>query len=588
MYAFKRESIVNDNSSWHKGQSWKRRRRVRIAIVLGVLLVILAIALGVGLGVGLRNSGNNNRPHVLPVDFPNESLDNSPKGLTERGFFYTTSDPAGTAILNWTASGFTFKTYNNDTSGADIIVNTSIPIQQIDGFGAALTDAAAYTLFELKQGNSSIYNATMQALFNIRTGIPILRVPLGCSDFSLEQYVFAPNAPPGDILSMAIASQNATLALQSVNFSLGPANDYLVPILRDIVAMRPQIKIMFSPWSPPAWTKTGGSLAGGSIVPGFVPIVAQYYLKSIKAFVDAGIPVWSMTLQNEPSFAAKYPSTVVDSSTQSQLASAIRALRSQYGLGDLKIFAHDNNFAAWQDAADIVNLNSSAIDGIAWHAYKGNAGQISSFRANISLAAQGALETHMTEFTGTATDTKTRWDSQRYWIEQVYFPMLAQYARSVEIWNIALSPRYGPRLSSSYCSNCVGGLQISTPDAFADPWVQIMPQYITMAHFNAIAVDLSTVGGGPAFRALTVQQPNATGSTANITCMTSQGFAASLKGAELVPSNAARTNTVFTRRAGLVLYNACNTSQELNLNIDGRATTFTSQPGLTSLAWQAP
>ncbi|CAD6958708.1 unnamed protein product [Tilletia laevis] len=332
--------------------------------------------------------------------------------------------------------------------------------------------------------------------------------------------------------------------------------------------------------------KTSGSLSGGSIIPGFVPLVAQYYVMSIKAFVDAGVPAWSMTLQNEPNFAPKYPSTIVDSKTQSQLASAIRGLLPAHNLTSMKIFAHDNNWAEWQDAADIVNLNSSAIDGIAWHAYKGDASQIANFRGNTSAPS---LETHMTEFTGTSGDSKSRWDAQKYWLESIYFPMLNQYAHSVEIWNIALDPNNGPRLSSAPCSNCVGALQVSTPDHFADPWVQIQPQYITMAHMNAATVDLSTIGGGPAYRALTIQQSNTTtNSTANLACITSQGFAASLKGAKLEPSNAANTDTTFSRRVGLVLYNNCDTAQTLNLNIDGRATAFDTQPGVTTLVWQAP
>ncbi|KAE8249004.1 hypothetical protein A4X13_0g5383 [Tilletia indica] len=587
MYTRHRESGVNDDSSWHKGQSYRRKRLIKIAIAAIVFLIVLAVALGAGLGIGLRKS-DNNRPHVKPVNFPTDGLDLSSRSLQTRGYFYTSPEDSSSApIFNWTSGGFTFKTYSNDTTKADIIVNTSLPIQQIDGFGAALTDSAAYTFFQLKQSNMTIYNQTLNSLFNIRTGIPILRIPLGSSDFSLQEYVFAPNAPPGDILAQAIASpKNITNALQSAGFGLGVANDYLIPVLRDIIAIRPQLKVMFSPWSPPAWTKTGGSLSGGSIIPSFVPLVAQYYVMSIKAFVDAGIPAWSMTLQNEPGFAAKYPSTIVDSPTQSQLASTIRALLPAYNLSNMKIFAHDHNFALWQDAADIVNLNSSAIDGIAWHAYKGDASQISQFRANITTLS---LETHMTEFTGTTSDSKTRWDSQKYWLESVYFPMLNQYARSVEIWNIALDPKNGPRLKSAYCSNCVGGLQISTPDHFADPWVQVQAQYLTMAHFDAAAVDLSTVGGGPAYRALTIQQPNSvTNSSSNMTCITSQGFAAALKGDKLGPSNAMTTDTVFSRRVGLVLYNSCGDAQNLALNIDGRATTFNTRPGLTSLVWVAP
>ncbi|CAD6890327.1 unnamed protein product [Tilletia caries] len=534
MYNRHRESLVEEDSSWHKGQSWKRRRTVKVAIGIIVLLVILAIALGVDLALRLRRSGRN-RPCVKLVSFPTDGLDLSTKGLQPRGSFFTSSvDSSSAAVFIWTSGGFTFAKYSNDTTKADIIVNTDLPSQQIDGFGAALTDSAAYTLFELKRSNASVYNATLKTLFNMRTGTPILRVPLGSSDFSMQEYVFAPNAPPGDLLSQALASsKNINDALLSAGFSLGPANDYLIPILRDIVAIRPQLKVIFSPWSPPAWMKTSGSLSGGSIIPGFVPLVAQYYVMSIKAFVDAGVPAC------------------------------------------MKIFAHDNNWSQWQNAADIVNLNSSAIDGIAWHGYKGDASQIANFRGNTSAPS---LETHMTEFTGTSGASQSRWDAQKYWLESIYFPMLNQYARSVDIWNIALDPDSGPRLSSAVCSNCIGALQVSTPDHSADPWVQIHPQYITMAHMNAATVDLSTIGGGPAYRALTIQQSHTTtGSSANMACISSQGFAASLKGAKLEPFNAANTDTTFSRRVGLVLYNNCDTAQTLNLNIDGRATAFDTQ-----------
>ncbi|KAK0554518.1 hypothetical protein OC846_002090 [Tilletia horrida] len=587
MYNRYRESVVNDDSSWHKGQTWKKRRRVKAAIILAVVLVVLAIGLGVGLGVGLRKSSGGNQVHTQPVTFPTDSLDLSPNALKTRGYFFTTSNDSDSQTLSWTAGGYIFKNYNANTSAADIIVNTSLPLQQIDGFGGALTDSAAYTLLELKHGNESIYNRTLQALFNDRLGISVLRVPLGGCDFSLSEYSFAPNAPAGDILALALSTGNATNALKSSNFSIAQAENYIIPVLRDILTLQPRLKIMFSPWSAPAWMKNTSSLAGGSLVNGFVPLAAQYYLQSIKAYVDAGIPAWSMTLQNEPNFATKYPSMIVDSATQSQMAATIRGLLPRYNLSDLKIFAHDNNFALWQDAADIVNLNISAIDGIAWHAYKGDPSMINNFRNNVSASA-ASLETHMTEFTGTDNGSTSRWSSIQYWLQSIYFPMLSQFARSIEVWNIALDPNYGPHLPSAYCSNCVGALQVSTPQHFADPWVQIQPQYINIGHFSAAAADLTSTGGGPAYRVLTIQQPNAPGSVANLSCITSQGFAAPLNGTKLGSSNAATTNTVFSRRVGLVLYNSCDSAQNLTLGIDGRQTSFQVQPGLYTLNWQAP
>ena len=142
------------------------------------------------------------------------------------------------------------------TQRPTIEINTSVSYQSMDGFGFSLTGGSALHLSKMSAGERSklLYELFDTSGDNI--GVSYLRVSLGASD--LDKSVFSYNDLP--------AGQTDVNMEQ---FSLAPDKRYLIPVLKEIIAIQPDIKIMASPWSPPAWMKSNNHSVGGSLKPEF-------------------------------------------------------------------------------------------------------------------------------------------------------------------------------------------------------------------------------------------------------------------------------------------------------------------------------
>ncbi len=133
-------------------------------------------------------------------------------------------------------------------------VDESRTYQQIDGFGAALTDSSAWLL---SQKLTPAQRTTLfKQLFDTKQGIglAILRQPMGSSDFSIADYSYD-DVPLGESDP------------QLKRFTIDRDRQYILPVLREALAVNPKLKIIASPWSPPAWMKTSGSMIGGTLLP---------------------------------------------------------------------------------------------------------------------------------------------------------------------------------------------------------------------------------------------------------------------------------------------------------------------------------
>ena len=172
-----------------------------------------------------------------------------------------------------------------------IEIDDSVKYQQVDGFGASsawllsqkLTPAPRRTLlkqlFDTKQG----------------IGLAILRQPMGSSDFSLADYSYD-DAPPG--------GSDPKLK----RFTIDRDRQYILPVLREALAVNPNLKIIASPWSPPGWMKTSGSMIGGTLLPSSFTPLACYFVRFVQAYQAAGVPLFAITPQNEPrNIPADYP-----------------------------------------------------------------------------------------------------------------------------------------------------------------------------------------------------------------------------------------------------------------------------------------
>src|ERR1051325_4990633 len=191
---------------------------------------------------------------------------------------------------------------------ADIIIDSKTTYQIMAGFGAAMTDASAWLL----QNKLSVLQraALMHELFGPPPNLNfnMLRLTIGASDFSLQPYTLD-DVPFGQT-DPGLAHFNITPNLQQE----------VIPAVREALAVNPALLIVASPWSAPAWMKTSENLIGGELLEQYESTYADYLVKYLDAFRGFGIPIFALTLQNEPSFTpVTYPGMEMGPETRTRI-----------------------------------------------------------------------------------------------------------------------------------------------------------------------------------------------------------------------------------------------------------------------------
>jgi glucosylceramidase len=163
-----------------------------------------------------------------------------------------------------------------------VFVDTRRRYQEVFGFGGAVTDAVAEVYARL---TPAAQQAFVTAYFNPHAGIGynVVRTSIHSSDFGSESYTY-------------VKEGDRSLA----SFSIARDLKLRVPLLRQVLATAQAagnpVRVFASPWSAPAWMKTNGSmLSGGSLLPAYRDVWAQYIVRFVKAYEGAGIPLWSHT-----------------------------------------------------------------------------------------------------------------------------------------------------------------------------------------------------------------------------------------------------------------------------------------------------
>lgn len=310
--------------------------------------------------------------------------------------------------------------------------------QRVMGFGAAMTDTSAWLLEQ--QLAPSVRDSVMAALFG-SGGIHLnfLRVPMGASDFTA-------GGKPYTYDDMAGGKTDPAL----LRFSIAHDNPYILPALRQARAINPAVQVLASPWSPPAWMKTNQSLdnptyngdlrstAGGPL--------ARYFVKFIRDYARAGIPVAAITPQNEPTMATRYPGLQLPAVSEARwiVQDLERALRVA-GLHP-KIYGSDLGWGPRGTAyaqALVSSPAATAMTGIAWHCYFGQPYVMSTVRQ-----MNRRLAVIMDECSPGLISFATA---------ETVISSLRNWASTVVLWNLALDPRGGPvQPPNSGCRFCTG------------------------------------------------------------------------------------------------------------------------------------
>ena len=241
---------------------------------------------------------------------------------------------------------------------ASIVVDPSNEFQTFLGIGGALTDAAAETFYKLSESNQ---NKFLEAYYNQEQGIgySLGRTIIHSCDFSTESYTYVEE---GD-------SELKT-------FNIEHDKKYRLPFTkRAIEAAGGKLTMYASPWSPPAFMKSNNDmLKGGKLLPEFYQSWANYYAKFIRAYEAEGIPIWGLTIQNEPMAVQRWESCIYTAEEERDfLKNFLGPTLEKEGLGDKNIIVWDHNRdLLFQRANTILNDPEAAkyVWGTGFHWYE--------------------------------------------------------------------------------------------------------------------------------------------------------------------------------------------------------------------------
>ena len=328
---------------------------------------------------------------------------------------------------------------SNTGNSSTISVNESQTFQQMTGFGAAVTDSSAWLIYN--KMSSSQRATLMQKLFDPNQGIGIsfVRIPMGSSDFSINGPYSYDDLPAGK------SDPNLN------SFSITHDRAYILPVLQQARSLNPNLTFMANPWSPPAWMKTNGSMLGtangvtGTLNSADYGPLAQYFVKFIQAYQAQGIPISAVTPQNEPEYAPSSYSGMSWSASGENAFIKNNLSPALQGAGlSTKILGYDHNWNDTNFPSTLLNDSTTRNDlaGIAWHCYSGSPTAMTTiYNAD---PAVGAYETECA--TGAAVTPISTPD--------LLMQSTQNYAKTVELWNLALDPNHGPH--SGGCPDCLG------------------------------------------------------------------------------------------------------------------------------------
>jgi len=350
-----------------------------------------------------------------------------------------------------------------------VFVDTRHQYQTIFGFGGAVTDAVAEVYAKLTPASQ---RAFLAAYFDPQSGLGynIARTSIHSSDFGSESYTYVRD---GD---------------KSLNsFSIEHDMKLRVPLLRQILATGAAkgnpVRVFASPWSAPAWMKSNGSmLQGGSLLPEYRDTWAQYIVRFVKSYEKAGIPLWGLSVQNEPMAKQKWESMMYTAEDETRfLADHLGPTLARSGLGDKKIIVWDHNRDLLPQRANHLLSDPKAkkyVWGVGYHWYETWAG-FDPMHRNVGVVHQAWPDVNLLMTEGCiekfdATKIQSWANGERYGSQMI--ADLNEGAVGWVDWNILLDSRGGPNHKGNYCYAPV--------HASDDGQLVFTPIYSYLGHFS--------------------------------------------------------------------------------------------------------
>ncbi len=389
-----------------------------------------------------------------------------------------------------------------------VFLDEAQSFQTMDGFGAAITGSSSYNLMMMSAANRKAF---LEETFSPTNGygFSYVRVSIGCSDFSFSEYTCCDTQ----------GIEHFALTVEE--------NEYVIPILKEILAINPDLKIMATPWTCPKWMKVNNlndlapydSWTGGELNPIYYDDYATYFVKWIEAFQNQGIAIYSITPQNEPLNRGNSASLYMGWEQEAEFINVLGPKLEAANLG-VKVLAYDHNYdyqniASQQDYPVNIYQTTAAkyVAGAAFHNYAGDKREL--------LKVHDAFPAKSLVFSEASIG---EWNSGRNLETRLIPDMLdlglgtvANWCTGVIVWNLMLDNDRGPNREGG-CQTCYGAVDISNANYKT---IIRNSHYYVVAHLASVvkpgAVRIATSGYAP--KDITMQAfKNVDGSYAIVAC----------------------------------------------------------------------
>jgi glucosylceramidase len=323
-----------------------------------------------------------------------------------------------------------------DSIQASVFVDPKLRYQEFLGFGGAFTEAASTTLDKMPAQRR---REILEAYFSPDTGnaYTLCRTHINSCDFSLGNYAYT--EVEGDV--------------ELEHFSISRDLESLIPMIREALALAGgKLRLLASPWSPPAWMKTTGRMnGGGKLKPEYRKAWADYYVRYIREYEKAGIPIFGLTIQNEPEATQTWDSCLYTAEEERDfvrdfLGPTLEAAR----LGQVRLIIWDHNRdRIYERAKGVLDDPEAArfVWGIGFHWYCGD------HFDNLQMTHDAYPDKHLifTEGCQEGGPHAGSWELGERYARSIIHDLNRWTVGWVD-WNLLLDETGGPNHVGNYCS----------------------------------------------------------------------------------------------------------------------------------------
>lgn len=350
--------------------------------------------------------------------------------------------PDRTSLFAEQPAGLALTKGNGETP--TIVVDDTVHFQPMDGFGFALTGGSAELLMRMTpDARTKLLRELFAPNAEESIGVSYLRVSIGSSD--MNEHVFTYDDMPDGELDPQLA-----------HFGLGPDKANVVPVLKEILAINPQVKILGSPWSPPSWMKTNDASKAGSLRPEYYQVYAQYFVKYLQAMAAEGIHLDAITVQNEPLNKNNTPSLYMPANEENAfIKGALGPALQAAGLAT-QIILYDHNCDRPDYPLQILAdpQANKYVEGSGFHLYGGDVSAMTQVHNAYPQKGLYFTEQMVIEKPGELpfkiVDPVSR----------VVIGATRNWAQNVLLWNLAADPHNGPHTADGGCPICQGAITL--------------------------------------------------------------------------------------------------------------------------------